>query len=315
MHSLTFRQLETIREVARCGSMVKAAQALCVTPAALTSRVKSLEEDLGLELFERFEGRLRLTEAGKEVVAAATRIDNVMSELLSTLHGRNGHLGGRVRIAFVVTAKYFAPRLIAAFMEHHPQIDIRIDVGNRHSVIATLRDFETDIALMGRPPEDFGVTSEAIGPNPYIVIAPPDHPLASKPLISKIDLTNQNFILREVGSATRSLFEYFFGDLPVQSDKVRIEITSNETVKQAVMAGLGLALISAHTVEVELATGRLVLLPVEGLPLLRDWYVMHHAERALTPAGSAMWNFIVTKGKTFLPRPVIEPRPGRPLKV
>jgi LysR family transcriptional regulator, low CO2-responsive transcriptional regulator len=315
MHNLTFRQLETIREVARCGTMVKAAQALHVTPAALTSRVKSLEEDLGLELFERFEGRLRLTEAGKEVVAAATRIDNVMLELLSTLHGRNGHLGGRVRIALVATAKYFALRLIAAFMEQHPQIDIRIYVGNRHSVIATLRDFEADIALVGRPPEDFGVTSESIGPHPYIVIAPPDHPLAGKSSISKTELTNQNFILREVGSGTRSMFEYFFGDLPVQSDKVRIEIASNETVKQAVMARLGVAMISAHTVAVELATGRLVLLGVEGLPLVRDWYVMHHAERALTPAGSAMWNFIVTKGSSFLPRPIIQTGPAKPLEV
>ena len=108
MHNLTFRQPETIREVARCRTMVKAAQALHVTPAALTSRVKSLEEDLGLELFERFEGRLRLTEAGKEVVAAATRIDNVMLELLSTLHGRNGYLGGQVRIA---PANRRSPRL------------------------------------------------------------------------------------------------------------------------------------------------------------------------------------------------------------
>lgn len=163
MHNLTLRQLETIREVARCGSMVKAAQALCVTPAALTSRVKSLEEDLGLELFERFEGRLRLTEAGKEVVVAATRIDNVMSDLLRTLHGRNGHLGGRVRFAFVSTAKYFAPRLIASFMQEYPQIDLRIYVGNRETVfISTLRDFEADIGLMGPPPEDFGVTSDAI---------------------------------------------------------------------------------------------------------------------------------------------------------
>jgi LysR family transcriptional regulator, low CO2-responsive transcriptional regulator len=315
MHNLTFRQLETIREVARCGSMVKAAQALCVTPAALTSRVKSLEEDLGLELFERFEGRLRLTEAGKEVVAAATRIDNLMSELLSTLHGRNGHLGGRVRIAFVVTAKYFAPRLIAAFIKQHPQIDLRINVGNRNTVIAALRDFDADIALMGRPPEDYGVISEAIGPHPYIVVAPPDHPLAGKSPIPKTELMNENFILREVGSSTRSIFEYFFGDLPVQSDKVRIEIASNETVKQAVMAGLGLALISAHTVEVELATGRLAVLGIEGLPLLREWYVMHHSERALTPAGSAMWNFIVTKGNSFLPRTVIEPRPAKPVEV
>jgi LysR family transcriptional regulator, low CO2-responsive transcriptional regulator len=306
MHNLTFRQLETIREVSRCGSMVKAAQALCVTPAALTSRVKSLEEDLGLELFERFEGRLRLTEAGKEVVAAAIRIDNVMSDLLSTLHGRNGHLGGRVRLAFVATAKYFAPRLLAAFTKQYPEIDLRIHVGNRSTVVSALRDFEADIALMGRPPEDFGVTSHPIGQHPYIVIAPPDHPLAGQAAISKTALTNQTFILREAGSAGRSLFEYFFGDLPVQSDKVRIEIASNETIKQAVMAGLGLALISAHTVEVELATGRLVVLRIKGLPLVREWYVMHHAERALTPAGSAMWNFIVTNGKGYLPKTVIE---------
>jgi LysR family transcriptional regulator, low CO2-responsive transcriptional regulator len=179
-------------------------------------------------------------------------------------------------------------------------------VGNRHSVIATLRDFETDIALVGRPPEDFGVTSASIGPHPYIVIAPPDHPLADKSSISKTELTNQNFILREVGSGTRSMFEYFFGDLPVQSDKVRIEIASNETVKQAVMAGLGVAMISAHTVEVELSTGRLVLLGVEGLPLVREWYVMHHAERVLTPAGSAMWNFVVKNGFNFLPKTRIE---------
>jgi LysR family transcriptional regulator, low CO2-responsive transcriptional regulator len=315
MHNLTFRQLETIREVARCGSMVKAAQVLHVTPAALTSRVKSLEEDLGLELFERFEGRFRLTEAGKEVVAAATRIDNVMSDLLSTLHGENGYLGGRVRIAFVITAKYFAPRLIAAFMKEHPQIDLRIYVGNRNRVIETLRDFEADIALMGRPPEDYGVTFKAIGPHPYIVIAPPDHPLAGKSPISKTDLMNENFILREVGSGTRSIFEYFFGELPVQSDKIRIEIASNETVKQAVMAGLGLALISAHTVEVELATGRLAVLEIEGLPILREWFVMHHAERVLTPAGSAMWNFMVTKGQSFLPKMVIDRRAAKALEV
>jgi DNA-binding transcriptional LysR family regulator len=204
------------------------------------------------------------------------------------------------------------------FRKVYPQrsgVDIRIYVGNRHSVIATLRDFEADIALMGRPPEDFSVTSKAIGPNPYIVIAPPDHPLAGKSSISKTELTNQNFILCEVGSGTRSMFEYFFGDLPVQFDKVRIEIASNETVEQAVMAGLGVALISERTVGVELATGRLVLLGVEGLPLVREWYVLHHAERVLTPAGSAMWNFIVTKGNSFLPRPVVEPGPAKSLEV
>jgi len=302
MHNLTFRQLETIREVARCGSMVKAAQVLCVTPAALTSRVKLLEEDLGFDLFERFEGRLQLTEAGKEVVAAATRIDNIMSDLLSSLHGRNGLLGGRVRIAFVATAKYFAPRLIAAFMRQHPQIDLRISIGNRGLVVASLRDFEADIALMGRLPEDFDVTSESIGPHPYIVVAPPDHPLAGKSRIAKKQLVNQIFILREEGSGARSMFEYFFGALTLQTDKVKIEIASNETIKQAVMAGLGLALISAHTVEAEVAAGRLASLNIDGLPIVQKWYVMHHSDRVLTPAGSAMWNFMIKKGPDFLPK-------------
>ncbi len=285
MHNLTFRQLETIREVAKCGSMVKAAQVLCVTPAALTSRIKSLEEDIGFDLFERFEGRLQLTDAGKEVVAAATRIDNIMSDLLSSLHGRNGLLGGRVRIAFVATAKYFAPRLIAAFMRQHPQIDLKISIGNRGLVVSSLRDFEADIALMGRPPDDFGVTSEPIGPHPYIVVAPPDHPLAGKSRIAKKQLTNQTFILREEGSGARSIFEYFFGALALQTDKVKIEIASNETIKQAVMAGLGLAMISAHTVEAEVAAGRLASLNIDGLPIVQKWYVMHPLGSGAHPGG------------------------------
>jgi DNA-binding transcriptional LysR family regulator len=169
-----------------------------------------------------------------------------------------------------------------------------------------LRDFEADIVLMGRPPEDFGVTSEPIGPHPYIVVAPPDHPLAGKSRIAKKQLVNQIFILREEGSGARSVFEYFFGALTLQTDKVKIEIASNETIKQAVMAGLGLAMISAHTVETEVAAGRLASLNIDGLPIVQKWYVMHHSDRVLTPAGSAMWNFMVSKGPDFLPKPVTD---------
>ena len=302
MHNLTFRQLETIREVARCGTMVKAAQTLSVTPAALTSRVKLLEEDLGLELFERVEGRLRLTEAGREVVSAVTRIDNVMADLLGTLHGRNGLLGGRVRISFVATAKYFAPKLIAAFIKQHAQIDLRISIGSRAVVIKALRDFETDIALLGRPPEDFAVTSEPIGPHPHVIIAAPDHPLVRKTRVFKKDLVSENFILREEGSGTRTMAEYFFSGLALRADKVKIEIASNETVKQAVIAGLGLALISAHTIAAEVTSGRLAVLKVDGMPIVREWYAMHRTDRVLTPAGHSMWNFIIKKGPDFLPK-------------
>jgi DNA-binding transcriptional LysR family regulator len=302
MHNLTFRQLETVREVSRCGTMIKAAKALCVTPAALTSRVKLLEEDLGLQLFERSEGRLRLTEAGKEVIAAAARIDNVLSDLLGTLQGTNGMLGGRIRIGVVSTAKYFAPRLIAAFMKQHPAVDLRLSIHNRRDIVSMLFDYEIDIALMGRPPEDFSVKSEPIGPHPHVIIAPPDHPLARKARISKSELASQNFIVREEGSGTRSMFDYFFSGLAMRSHKVRIEIGSNETIKQAVMAGLGISLISAHTIEAEIASGRLVVLKMEGLPIMRKWFAIQRTDRVLSAPGRAMWTFMVNKGADFLPQ-------------
>jgi LysR family transcriptional regulator, low CO2-responsive transcriptional regulator len=302
MRNLTLRQLETVREVSRRGTMIKAAKALCVTPAALTSRVKLLEEDLGLQLFERSEGRLRLTEAGKEVIAAAARIDNVLADLLGSLQGTNGILGGRIRIGVVSTAKYFAPRLIAAFMKQHPAVDLRLSIHNRRDIVSMLYDYEIDIALMGRPPEDFNVKSEPIGPHPHVIIAPPDHPLASKARITKAELAAQNFIVREEGSGTRSMFDYFFSGLAMRSHKVRIEIGSNETIKQAVMAGLGISLISAHTIEAEIASGRLVVLKMEGLPIMRKWFAIQRADRVLSRPGQAMWTFMVNKGADFLPQ-------------
>jgi len=282
--------------------MVKAAEALCVTPAALTTRVKLLEADLGLRLFERFEGRWRLTEAGKEVVAAAARIDNVVSDLLDTLRGTNELLTGRVRISLVSTAKYFAPRLFAAFMKKYQKIDLRISIGSHRDVVSWLRDYETDIALMGCPPQDFGVSSEPIGLHPYVIIASPDHPLVGKAQIIKEELLNQDFVVREEGSGTRSMFEYFFSGLAVRSHKVRIQTASNEAVKQAVMAGLGLSLISAHTIEAEVTSGRLVILHVDDLPIMREWYAVHRSDRLLQPAGRTVWEFMVTMGNDFLPK-------------
>jgi DNA-binding transcriptional LysR family regulator len=301
-HNLTFKQLETVREVGRYGTMVKAAEALCVTPAALTTRVNLLKEDLGIQLFERFEGRLRLTEAGKEVVSAAARIDKVMSDLFDALHGKNGMLAGRVRVGLVSTAKYFAPRLFAAFMKQHPKIDLRLSIGSHSDVVSWLRGYETDIALVGRPPEDFGVSSEPIGPHPYVIIASPDHPLVGKGQIFKEELLNQDFVLREEGSETRRLFEHFFSGLSVRSHKVRIEIASNEPVKQAVMAGLGLALISAHAIDAEVTSGRLIILHMDGLPIMREWYGVRRSDRVLQPAGRAIWHFMVTTGHEFLPK-------------
>jgi DNA-binding transcriptional LysR family regulator len=160
---------------------------------------------------------LHLTEAGKEVVAAAARIDNIMSDLLDALCAANGLLARGVQISLVSTAKYFAPRLIAAFMNQYPKIDLRLSIGSRRDVVSWLRDYETDIALMGRQPENFDVSSQSIGPHPYVIIATPDHPLVGRTQISREDLVDQDFVMREEGSETRNIFEYFFGGLAVLS--------------------------------------------------------------------------------------------------
>jgi DNA-binding transcriptional LysR family regulator len=299
--NLTFKQLEAVHEVARRGTIAKAAGALHVTPAALTSRIKILEEDLGLLLFDRTGNRLRATDAGREVVSAAARMDRAVKDLSDTLEAMKGLHGGRVRFGAVSTAKYFAAQLIAAFLRQHVGVDLKLVVGNRTEIVESLRNYDTDMALTGRPPSDFGVESEAFGPHPYVIIASTGHPLARRRRISKLELANQKFLVREDGSGTRNIYEYFFNETGVRHPKDSIEIGSDETIKQAVMAGLGLSLISAHTIAPEVAARRLAILRVEGLPIVRQWFVVRRSDRELPPAGRALWTFVAKKGSDFLP--------------
>jgi LysR family transcriptional regulator, low CO2-responsive transcriptional regulator len=313
MRRLTLKQLETVRAVAQAGTIVLASEKLNVTPAALTSRIKLLEEDAGLAFFDRYGGRLRLTAAGEEVVSAARRVDVVLTELDNVLAAIRGMRAGRISVGVVSTAKYFAPRLIAAFAKQNPGIDVSISVGNRAEMVNQLRDYGIDVALMGRPPMDFPIESESFGPHPQVVIAAPDHPLAGKHAIDKAELTNENFIVREEGSGTRSVFEYFFSNVVVRQPRISIEIGSNETIKQAVIAGLGIALISAHTIEAEVESGRLVVLDVKGLPIIRQWFIVRRADRPFSPMGQAVWNFTVAEGPKLLPK-LSDPWRAKPAK-
>jgi DNA-binding transcriptional LysR family regulator len=297
MRRLTLKHLQTIRAVAQSGTIVAAAQAMKVTPAALTARLKLLEEDAGVPLFDRTGGRLRLTDVGREVVSVASGIENALAGLESTLNAHRGMQAGRITVGVVSTAKYFAPRLIAAFAKEKPRFEIVIHVGNRSDIIAALRDGAVDIALMGRPPEDLAVTGEIFGPHPQVVIAPPDHVLVGRREIDKSELADERFIVREAGSGTRGMFDYFFDDIP----RVSVEIGSNETIKQAVMAGLGLTLISALTIEAEVAEGRLAVLDIKGLPIMRQLFVVHRADRVLAPPVRALWDYIISEGRSFLP--------------
>lgn len=301
MRRLTLKQLQTVRAVAQSGTIATAADILKVTPAALTARIKLLESDVGLAFFDRAGGRLRLTDAGQEVVNTTVRMEMLLVELGNTLAALKGKHAGRIAIGIVSTAKYFAPRLIAAFSKENPRIELSLAIGNRQEIIKQLRDYDIDIVLMGQPPVDFPVVSEPIGEHPQVVIACPDHPLASATGITKRRLAKEDFIVREPGSGTRSIFEAFFGDVPQHRPHIKFEMGSNETIKQAVMAGLGLSLISAHTIEVELASGRLVVLDVEGLPIIRQWYIVRRANWTPTPVGEAMWDFAIAFSGSHMP--------------
>lgn len=300
IRSLTVKQLRALAAVADTGAVSAAARRLGVTPPAVTMQVQLLEAATELPLLDRSGDRFRPTDAGREVVHAVQRIESAIRDCVSALEAMKGLEGGRVSVAIVSTAKYFAPMALGAFARAHPKVELSLSVGNRAEVLALLRSDQIDVAIMGRPPEEIETARTVIGDHPHIVVAPPDHPLVGR----RIDpgaLTGHVFLMREQGSGTRALMERLFAEESVKA-KSGMEIGSNETIKQAVIAGLGLAFISAHTVAAEIADGRLAQLDVAGLPIMRQWHVVRRAGKRLTPPAAAMNAFLSERGAEFLPQ-------------
>jgi DNA-binding transcriptional LysR family regulator len=228
-------------------------------------------------------------------------IDERMRLLGDQIDALKGLRAGSMRLGVVSTAKYFAPRLMAAFAREHPDIALQLVVGNRADTIASLKNHDVDVALMGRPPKDLPVRAAAFGDHPLVIIAAPDHPLAAERDISKDRIAREHFLIREPGSGTRISLEIFLADVPGRIDDLGTEMGSNETIKQAVMAGLGIAFISAHTIALEVETGRLAVLDVAGMPIRRQWFGVMRGDRALSPAMAAFQEFLKRKGAQHLP--------------
>jgi LysR family transcriptional regulator, low CO2-responsive transcriptional regulator len=300
MRNITVKQLRLLTAAARGGSFAAAAEACNVTPPAVTMQMRQLEDDVGLPLFERDGRGLRLTTAGKEILAAAEKIDAVLADCAAGLAGLQSLAGGRVAVGVVSTAKYFAPQMLAAFARSHPGIDIELVIGNREDTITAFRDGRLDVAVMGRPPEGVEVESALIGDHPQVIIAPPDHPLAQRRAIPPRDIAGETLLMRETGSGTRLLAEQFLGQHGIKP-RIGMEIGSNETIKQAVIAGLGIAFISGHTIASEIQDGRLAILDVAGLPEMRQWFVVRLQAKRLMPAAGALRDFLVAEGEHFLP--------------
>ena len=301
MRNLSLRHIETLQAIAAAGSLIQAAAKLNMTPAALTARVKGLEGAVALKLFDRTSTGMRLTKAGESALEASLGVERAIRHFADTMQAISDGDGGRLSVGAVSTAKYFAPRLFAAFVVTRPKLDLRFQIGNRDATVESLRSEEVEIALTGRPPRDLPVERHPIGPHPYVLIAPPDHRLAGVKGLGRADLIGEAFLFREIGSGTRSLFDDFIGDMTIRTVHIGMELGSNETIKQAVMAGLGIALISAHTIAAEVAGGRLVCLDIEDLPIVRQWFVVNRTDRALSPAARAFRDFATEQGSAFLP--------------
>ncbi len=296
---VSLRQLRVFEAAASNRSFSKAAEALHLTQPGVSMHIKELGISAGLPLFERIGRKLYVTEAGQELLGRAREILRALKDAEDTLDGLKGLRRGRINLAVVSTAKYFVPQLLAQFGRDFPELEIRLAVNNRISVIEQLVANEVDLAIMGRSPQSLDTVAEPFAQNPHVVIASREHPLAARRDILVETIAKENFIVREPGSGTRLAMEQFFEQLGLRCN-VGMEMASNETIKQAVMAGMGVSFISRHTIELELQTQRLVVLDVRGTPVVRQWHVAHLAKKRLSPTASAFKQFVLTQGRELL---------------
>ena len=300
MLNVTFRQLQVFAEVARLGSMSRAAASLHLTPPAVSMQIKEVESQVGLPLFDRQGRQVSLSTAGEYLLVHARKLlanlkeaDDAMARFKRLEHGL-------LTIGIVSTAKYFVPHLLARFHEEHAGIDVKLRVvGNREQLVALMRAAEVDLAVMGRPPKELATRAEAFAAHPMVFVASPQHPLVGVGHAPPAVLQGQTMIVREQGSGTRAAMEAFLAAHRVEPH-IAMEMSSNETIKQAVMAGMGISFLSLHTIGLEVRSGLMHVLAVEGTPVMRSWNVVHLLSKVLSPAAEAFRYFIIEAAEEFL---------------
>ena len=299
MKNATFRQLRVFSEVARQLSFAKAARALHLTPPAVTMQVRELEGHVGMPLFDRSGRSVTLTTAGEYMLVYTRKMLATLKDAEDTAARLLKLEVGTLTIGMVSTAKYFLPHLLAQFRREHEGIEIRLAVGNREQLVQMLHANEVDIAIMGRPPKELATRAEPFAAHPHVFVAPVGHPLTQAGLLTPEGLRGQGFILREEGSGTRAALEKFLLQARVEP-RVTMEMASNETIKQAVIAGMGLSFLSLHTLGLELDNRLIALLPIEGAPVVRAWNVVHTLAKLLSPAAEAFRYFVLEHGEDYL---------------
>ena len=291
----TLHQLKIFDVLARHTSVARTAEALHLTPPAVSIQVKQLSEAAGLPLVERVGKQIYLTSAGETVAEACHDFFERLERLAQDLAALQGMEKGGLKLAIITTAKYFVPRLLGDFCARYPGIEVTLFVGNRQAVLERLAHNEDDLYVLGQPPEKAKVEAVPFASNPLVAIAYPEHRLAGEKGIAPSRLGLEPFIAREQGSGTRLAYEAFFRQHQTEL-KVRMELGSNEAIKQTVAGRLGISILSRSAVRAELASGEIVLLDVAGLPLERRWYLTHLAGKRMTPAASAFHDYLTSWG-------------------
>jgi DNA-binding transcriptional LysR family regulator len=288
----TLRQLQVFKSVADELSFTRASEKLHLSQPAVSIQVKQLEEGVGLPLFEHAGKRISLTEAGWIIYRCSQTIGGVLGDAGEQIDELMGIQRGKLDVTVATTASYFASRILAGFARSFPQIAISLDVTNREGLLQQLELNQCDLVIMGEPPKGKSLTSMPIMQNPLVIIASPGHPLAGRRGIPVKKLGEQTFVFREAGSGTRAAIMRFFEDkgVPIQ---ITMEMTSNEAIKQTVQAGLGLGIVSRHTVELELKTGSLTELDVQNFPLKRFWYLVRRSDKELSPVAQRFASFVL----------------------
>lgn len=296
MKHVTFRQLQIFETIARNGSYTRAAEELFLTQPTVSMQIKKLTDTVGLPLFEQVGKRIYLTGIGKELAVICREIFETFSRFDMVIADMKGLKRGRLRLAAVTTAEYFAPRLLGPFCQRYPGIDVSLEVTNRERVLERLTENLDDLYMFGQPPEDIDVVFRPFLGNPLVVLAPREHPLVGQKLIPLKRLSEEPFLMREPGSGTRKAVQRLFDEhgLPLQ---VRMELGSNEAIKQAIIGGLGVSVLSRHTLALEVATGQLAILDVEGFPIQRYWYVVYPAGKQLSVVARTFFTYLQEEAK------------------
>lgn len=296
---VTLRQLQIFEAVVRLGGYTRAAKSLHLTQPTVSMQIKKLSESIGHPLLEQIGRHIQPTAAGRDVYSASQDILGRLVTLGDAASEIEGIIKGELRIAVITTAKYFMPHLLGPFITEHPQVKPRLTVTNRSNVLELLKSNEDDLIIMGQVPQELEVQAYPFINNELVVVASPKHPIVNSESITLEQLSQERFLIREKGSGTRQAIDRLFAEQGIKITPY-MELGSSEAIKQGVMAGLGVSVLSKHNLRLELPGNHLVILNVNGFPLVRRWYAVHLKNKQLTQVTRTFLDFLLNESTHIL---------------